>query len=359
MVRPFALRPRPVPGWLESRNSLPSVCTRRRAHSVSWAALLSDIAPNPMTTNPLILAPSGMPCRCSTDDLFCQVMPTSTKITIATLNRRKVEGQRIAMLTCYDCPTAELMCAAGIDVLLVGDTYAEVVLGHNSTLPATVDMMLEVTRAVRRGAPEAYLIGDMPYLSYQAENTAAVRNAGRFMAEAGCDAVKIEVDRQLLDTVTAMTRASIPVVAHLGLRPQSVHRIGGYRSQGKTAEQARMLIEDARAMESVGVSMLLLEAVPAEIARMITEATTLPVIGCASGPHCDGTVVVLHDMLGYNAGHPPSSVKPYLDIHTLLVNAFTRFKTDIEGRAFPADEHGIRISDSELQKLRRDLDSGS
>lgn len=299
------------------------------------------------------------PCCSRANDLFFEVMPPSTKITISTLNRRKIEGQRIAMLTCYDCPTARLMGAAGVDVLLVGDTYAEVVLGHDSTLPATVDMMLEVTRAVRRGAPDAFLVGDMPYLSYQADNTEAVHNAGRFMAEAGCDAVKIEVDRQLLDTVKAMTRASIPVVAHLGLRPQSVHRLGGYRSHGKTAVQARMLIEDARSMEAAGASILLLEAVPAEVARMITEDTALPVIGCASGPHCDGTVVVLHDLLGYNAGHPPSSVKRYLDLHDLLVNAFATFKSDIEGRTFPAGEHGIRIAEDELEQLRRDLGSGT
>lgn len=277
------------------------------------------------------------------------------KTTIAVLLARKERGEQIPMLTCYDYPTASLMAEAGIDVLLVGDTYAEVVLGHDSTLPATVELMLSITRAVRRGAPQAFLIGDMPYLSYQASTVEAIHNAGRFMAEGGCDAVKVEVDHHLADTVAAMTRATIPVVAHLGLKPQSIHMLGGYKAQGKTAAAALRLIEEARLMEEAGASMLLLEAVPMEVARNITRRTSLPVIGCACGPGCDGTVVVLHDMLGYQAGHPPKSVRRYADMHSVLVSSFAKYKTEVESGEFPTSDHGIAMDEEELAELRRQL----
>ncbi len=280
-------------------------------------------------------------------------MDDDAKVTLLALRRRKQEGVKIAMLTCYDYPTARLMAAAGIDAILVGDTYAEVCLGHRSTLPARMDTMVEITQAVRRGAPNAFLLGDMPYLSYQADCAAAVRNAGRFMAEAGCDAVKVEVDRRLLDTVEALTRATIPVCAHLGLKPQSIHQVGGYRGQGKTAQSAQALIEDARLMVQAGASMLLLEAVPMEVARIITAQSDPPVIGCVAGPHCDGTVVVLHDMLGYSAGHPPKSVKVYANLHDVLHRAFQAYREDVGGGAFPDGRHCPDLPAAELEKLER------
>lgn len=282
-------------------------------------------------------------------------MHRPAKITLSTLRQRKAEGRKIAMLTCYDYPTARLMVEAGIEALLVGDTYAEVCLGHPSTLPASLDMMITVSAAVRRGAPDAFLLGDMPYLSYQVSHADAIRNAGRFMAEAGCDAVKIEVDRRLLDVVQALTRATIPVCAHLGLKPQSVHQTGGYKGQAKTAEAALGLIEDARMMEEAGASLLLLEAVPTEVARIITRRTELPVIGCVAGPDCDGTVVVLHDMLGYQAGHPPRSVKTYADLHATLTKAFAAYGADVQSGDFPNAAHSVRMDDDELRNLERRL----
>ncbi len=283
------------------------------------------------------------------------VMSAAKKTTISTLRDRKKRGEKFAMLTCYDCPTAQFMAEAGLDTILVGDTYAEVCLGNKSTLPARMDTMIEVTTAVRLGAPNAFLLGDMPYLSYQASNSEAIHNAGRFMAEAGCDAVKLEVDRRLADTVAALARATVPVCAHLGLKPQSIHQLGGYKCQGKSADAALRLIEDAKMMEDAGACMLLLEAVPMEVARMITRRTDLPVIGCVAGPYCDGTVVVLHDMLGYKAGHPPKSLKVYADVHKILTTAFAAYQKDIINGEFPTAAHSIQMEKEELQKLERKL----
>ncbi|MCH7591849.1 MAG: 3-methyl-2-oxobutanoate hydroxymethyltransferase [Planctomycetes bacterium] len=278
-------------------------------------------------------------------------MGGSDKITIGTLRAAKRERRKISMLTCYDYSTARLMEQAGIDSLLVGDTYAEVCLGHPTTLPVTVDHMVTITAAVRRGAPSVYLVGDMPYLSYQVCPEEAIRNAGRFMAEAGCDCVKVEVDRRLVKTVDAMCAATIPVMAHLGLRPQSIQRIGGYRVQGKHAADAMRLIEDAKMMEEAGAVALLLEAVPLEVARRITESTTLPVTGIVSGPDCDGQVLVFHDMIGYGGGHPPRSVKPYAQLHELLVKAFGAYAKDVSEGNFPTMEQSVAMDPKELEKL--------
>jgi len=278
-------------------------------------------------------------------------MATRSKITLATLVSRKREKRRIPVITCYDHATAGVLEQTEVDALLVGDTYGEVCLGHSTTLPVTVDHLVTVTAAVRRGAPSKLLIGDMPYLSYQVCPEEAIHNAGKFMAEAGCDCVKVEVDRRLAGTVEAMSRATLPVMAHLGLRPQSIHQHGGYKCQGKTAPQALALVEDAKIMEDAGAVALLLEAIPIEVARIITERTALPVIGCAAGPHCDGTVVVLHDMLGFAAGHPPRSVKRYAEMHRVLADAFQAYAGDVlEGR-FPEETHGVSMSKDELERL--------
>lgn len=261
------------------------------------------------------------------------------------------------MLTCYDYTTAALMEAAEVDSLLVGDTYAEVCLGHPSTLPATVDHMVTITEAVRRGAPTAYLVGDMPYLSYQVSPEEAIRNAGRFMAQAGCDCVKVEVDRRLVKTVERMAGATIPVMAHLGLKPQSVQSVGGYKVQGKTAEEAIKIVEDAKMMESAGAVALLLEAVPEEVAAEITAGTRLPVIGIASGRNCDGQVLVMHDMLGYTAGHPPRAVKQYAHLHDVLVDAFRRYATEVAEGTFPAPDAATSMDPAQYKKLRAALAS--
>jgi len=284
-------------------------------------------------------------------------MSSRSKITISTLRAMKRDGRKISMLTCYDFATARLMEEAQVDSVLVGDTYAEVCLGHATTLPATVEHMVTITEAVRRGAPTAYLVGDMPYLSYQVSAEEAIRNAGLFMARAGCDCVKVEVDRRLVKTVEAMSAATIPVMAHLGLRPQSVQTVGGYKVQGKTSREALRLIEDAKMMEDAGAVALLLEAVPNEVATVIAESTELPVIGIVAGPGVDGQVVVLHDMLGYSAGHPPRSVKPYAQLHDVLVSAFRSFAKDVSDRAFPADSHGVAMDAQEWEQLRKALDA--
>jgi 3-methyl-2-oxobutanoate hydroxymethyltransferase len=282
--------------------------------------------------------------------------PTS-KITISSLQARKRERRKIPVLTCYDFSTARLLAAAGIDTILVGDTYAEVCLGHTSTLPVSMDQMITVTTAVRRGAPGAFLIGDMPYLSYQVDYESAIRNAGRFMAEAGCDCVKLEVDGRAAGLVEALTRATIPVMAHLGLKPQSVHRYGGYKAQGRRADEAIAIIDDARRMEESGAVALLLEAVPDDVGRAVSERTALPVIGCVSGPYCDGTVVVLHDMLGYAAGHPPRSVKRYVNLYDVLTQAFATYAADVIDNRFPTEGHGITMDADEADKLRSLLEA--
>lgn len=279
-------------------------------------------------------------------------MPRRGKITIGTLRARKRESQKISMLTCYDYATARLMQEAGVDSLLVGDTYGEVCLGHNSTLPVTLDHMVTLAEAVRRGAPSAYLVGDMPYLTYQVSPEDAIRNAGAFMSRGQCDCIKVEVDRRLVKTVEAMATATIPVMAHLGLKPQSIRSLGGYRTQGKEAVEALRIVEDAKMMEEAGAIALLLEAVPVELAQIITESTEVPVIGCASGPYCDGQVVVLHDMVGYGGGHPPRSVKQYVNLYDQLINAFRAYAQDVTEARFPAEENSVGMDALELEQLR-------
>ena len=282
-------------------------------------------------------------------------MTSRSKVTISTLRARKREGRKISMLTCYDYTTARLMEESQIDSLLVGDTYAEVCLGHPTTLPATIEHLVTIAEAVRRGAPSVYLIGDMPYLSYQVCPEDAIRNAGLFMAKAGCDCVKVEVDRRLVNTVEAMATATIPVMAHLGLKPQSIQSIGGYKVQGKQASDALRIIEDAKMMEDAGAVALLLEAVPTELAAKVTESTELPVVGCVSGPCCDGQVVVLHDMLGYGVGHPPRSVKQYLRLHDQLVDAFGAYAKEVKEGVFPTAEESVAMEPTQLEELRQAL----
>lgn len=286
-------------------------------------------------------------------------MSRSAKITINTLRALKREKQKFSMLTCYDYATACLMHEAGMPTILVGDTYGEVCLGHSTTLPVKLDHLLTVTKAVRRGAPDSYLVGDMPYLTYQVCPEEAIRNAGRFMAEAGCDCVKVEVDRRLAKTVSAMSAATIPVMAHLGLKPQSIQSIGGYLVQGRKAKAAVAIIEDAKIMEDAGAMALLLEAVPTEVAQVIVESTELPVIGIVSGPYCDGQVLVMHDMLGYSAGHPPRSVKQYAQLHDVMVEAFRSYTADVAGGKFPGPENSIAMDAEEHAAMKKRLAEGT
>jgi len=279
-------------------------------------------------------------------------MIPSARVTLATLLARKKARQPISMLTAYDHPSARIEDAAGIDCILVGDSAAQVILGHDSTLPVSLDFLVTIAAAVRRGAPRCFVIGDMPFLSYQVNVEEGVRNAGRFLVEAGCDCVKIEGDRRFVRTVEAMSTASIPVMVHLGLRPQSVRQLGGYRAQARDAAGAMRMIEDAKLLEKAGASAILLEAVPPEPAKIIAESTDLPVIGCGAGPHCDGHVVVLHDMLGLTEGATAKFVKRYADSRAGFAQAIAAYVAEIGSRAYPAPEHCYEMAAGEAEKLR-------
>jgi len=261
------------------------------------------------------------------------------KITIQTLREKKNRREPMTFLTAYDYPFAMLEQKAGIDVVLVGDSMGMVVFGYESTLPVTMDLMLPHVKAVRLGAPEVYLVGDMPYMSYQVTVSEAIRNAGRFMAECGCDAVKLEGGREVAETVRAMVNATIPVMGHIGLTPQAVAQLGGYKAQGRDLDTAKRLIEDAKILEEAGASTLLLEAVPAEVAKIITDRASVPVFGIGAGPHCDGQVLVIHDMIGMFDRHTPKFVKKYRDIGSQIIEALEEFKKDVAKRKFPGAEH--------------------
>lgn len=274
------------------------------------------------------------------------------KVTLQTLIAKKRAAQPINMLTAYDYSMARIEEAAGVDSILVGDSAAQVILGFDSTLPVTMDFMVTIAAAVRRGAPSVFLLGDMPFLSFSVSREDAIRNAGRFMVEAGCDGVKIEGDRRMAETVAAMTAAGIPVMVHLGLRPQSVHQFGGYRAQARDAESAARLVEDARLLEEAGACLLLLEAIPPEPAKIIAGATKLPVIGCGAGPHCDGHVLVLHDMLGLTGeAAGPRFVERYADARSTIESAVRAYVSDVSSRRYPASGHCYAMEAGESEKL--------
>ncbi len=256
-------------------------------------------------------------------------------------------------LTAYDYPTAILEQKAGIDVILVGDSIGMVVYGYDSTLPVTMDLMMPHVKAVRLGAPDVYLVGDMPYMSYQVSKSEAIRNGGRFMAEGACDAVKLEGGREMAGTIRAMVDASIPVMGHMGLTPQSAAQLGGYRVQGKDVATAKKLIEDADIFQEAGVSTLLLEAVPAEVARIITKRASVPVFGIGAGPHCDGQVLVIHDMIGMFDRRPAKFVKKYAEIGAQILEALGGFKKEVVEGAFPATEHCYPIPEDVAVELAR------
>ena len=269
------------------------------------------------------------------------------KVTTFQLRRKKERGEAISMLTAYDYPTAVAIDAAGIDTLLVGDSLGMVVLGYATTLPVTMDEMIHHCRAVARGAEYTFCIGDMPFLSYQVSTQEAVRNAGRFLQEGGMDAVKLEGGRERLEALEAIIGAGIPVMGHLGLTPQSVHQLGGFRAQGKTAEAAKLLLEDALALEQAGCFGLVLESIPSELGRLVSEKLSIPTIGIGAGPHCDGQVLVTHDLLGLFDRFTPRFVKQYAQIHAEMARAFAEYKAAVEGGVFPAEEHCVSMPEDE------------
>jgi 3-methyl-2-oxobutanoate hydroxymethyltransferase len=257
--------------------------------------------------------------------------------TINDLAQWKLEGRRFPMLTAYDFPTAQILDQAGIPVLLVGDSVANNVLGYETTLPVTMEEMLHHAKAVSRGATNALLVGDMPFLSYQTSVEEAIRNAGRFLKEGGMHAVKIEGPRfELVETLAA---SGIPVMGHLGLTPQSVHTMGGYRVQAKTEEAADKLLSGAMQLAKSGIFSLVLEGIPSEVARRVTESVNVPTIGIGAGPHCDGQVLVINDMLGIGGGTYPKFVKTYANLREDITRAARAFADEVEDGTFPDADH--------------------
>jgi 3-methyl-2-oxobutanoate hydroxymethyltransferase len=274
--------------------------------------------------------------------------PPSRPVTMRTLRRFVEQGEPFACLTCYDATTARWLEHAGVPVLLVGDTAAEMILGLPGTIHAPLDFLLLLTAAVKRGAPKTFVMGDMPFMSYQADEAEGIRNAGRFITEGRADSVKLEVDGSFAGLVERMARAGIPVVAHLGCRPQHVKRSGGYAAAGRTAAEARRHVADAVRMEKAGASMILIEAVPNEVSQRIVEATGIPVIGCGAGPACHGQIVVLQDLLGLTSWQP-AFASPLAEMGEALVDTATRWKDRVRRRDL--GEHPYRMLDGEAAEF--------
>jgi 3-methyl-2-oxobutanoate hydroxymethyltransferase len=277
------------------------------------------------------------------------------KVTTRTFLEKKARSEPITMLTGYDYATARAIDAAEIDSILVGDSLGMVVLGYENTLPVTMDDMLHHCKAVARGARFPLLIGDMPFMSYQTTVEEAVRNAGRFLQEAGMDAIKLEGGRERLPAIEGILDAGIPVMGHLGLTPQSVHKLGGWRAQGKTSGAALNLVHDAHALEEAGCFSIVLEAIPRQLARLVSERLEIPTIGIGAGGDCDGQVLVTHDLLGLFDRFTPKFVKQYADLHGEMARAFTGYKQDVVAGAFPAEEHSISMPEEAWDALLEEL----
>ena len=274
------------------------------------------------------------------------------KITPVDVQAMKKQGKRITMLTAYDYPMALLEDRAGIDIILVGDSLAMTVLGYENTLPVTMDEMIHHTKAVVRGAKHPLIIGDMPFMSYNSSEREAILNAGRFMKEAGADAVKLEGGASVKETVRAIVRGGIPVMGHIGLTPQTISMLGGFKVQGKDAQAAQKIIDDALALQDAGAFSVLLEAVPAPIAKMVTERLTVPTIGIGAGVHCDGQVLVVHDMLGLFDRFTPKFAKKYVNLSEVILKALDAYKEEVIKGEFPTDQHSFHIDEKELTKIK-------
>lgn len=262
------------------------------------------------------------------------------KLTAPAIQAKK-NSQKITMLTAYDASFGRLLEAAGVDILLVGDSLGMVVLGYDSTVPVTMDEMIHHAAAVRRGAPQTMLVGDMPFLSYQVSTQQAVKNSGRFFKEAGCDAVKLEGGIEICATAQAIITAGMPVMGHIGLTPQTAGKLGGFKVQGKDVESAQRLIAEAKALEEAGVFSLVLECIPDGVARVISETLTIPTIGIGAGPFCDGQVLVTHDLLGLFEKFVPSFVKGYCNLAPEIKTAVHAFRTEVEQGEFPDKAHSF------------------
>ncbi len=283
-------------------------------------------------------------------------MTDRKKITLPDLFKKMSDGVPITMITCYDYAMAYLVEKAGIDMVLTGDSLGMTMLGYEGTLPVTMDDMIRHTAAVRRGSPTSWLIGDMPYMSYQPSDETAVRNAGRFMAETGCDSVKLEGGRQMASRVRAIAEAGIPVMGHLGLTPQSVSALGGFKVQGKGAEQAARIVEDAKILEEAGAFSILFEMIPDRVQQIITQRAHIPIISLGSGPHAHGQLLIFHDMFGLYPRFTPKMAKVYGNAGEVILNGLKQYVAEVTGKTFPQPENWFGIKDEQLAELERMLD---
>jgi len=273
------------------------------------------------------------------------------RVTVADFLKMKTQGQRIVMVTSYDYPTSIIVDDVGVDSILVGDSYGMVVLGYDTTIPVTVEELLPVCQAVKRGASHSLLIGDMPFLSFQISEEGAIRNAGRFIKEGRMEAVKIEGGREMAHIAKAVSNAGIPVLGHIGLTPQTATLHGGYRIQGKSAQSGKGLLEDAKSLEEAGVFGIVLEMITEEVAKAITETVSVPTIGIGSGRHCDGQVLVLHDILGLYPRFVPRFAKQYTDLASTIRKAVGEYASEVRQGNFPGEKHVFKMEDSERNKL--------
>lgn len=274
------------------------------------------------------------------------------KLTVADIRAMKASGEKITVLTAYDASFARLLEEVGIDILLVGDSLGMVVLGYDSTVPVTMDEMLHHAKAVRRGAPASLVVGDMPFMSYQVSIPEAIFNGGRFMKEAGCDAVKLEGGQEVCATVQALVRAGIPVMGHIGLTPQTAGQLGGYKVQGKDLDSARQQLASAKALEAAGAFALVLECVPATLAQAISAAIGIPTIGIGAGVGCDGQVLVTYDLLGMFEKFTPSFVKKYTNLATPIKEAVLAYKDEVKAKAYPDAAHSFTMKLDIAEVLR-------
>jgi 3-methyl-2-oxobutanoate hydroxymethyltransferase len=273
------------------------------------------------------------------------------KVTVTDLSRMKTEGRRIVMITSYDYPTSTIADTAGVDSILVGDSYGMVVLGYDTTIPVTIEELLPVCQAVKRGASHSLLIGDMPFLSFQISEEDAIRNAGRFIKEGRMEAVKIEGGREMAHIAKAVSNAGIPVLGHIGITPQTATLHGGYKIQGKNANSAKQLIADAKSLEDAGVFGIVLEMITEEVARKITETVTVPTIGIGSGRFCNGQVLVMHDILGLYPRFVPKFAKRYTDLTSSIKEAIGEYASEVRLGTFPEEKHVFKMDNGERDKL--------
>lgn len=273
------------------------------------------------------------------------------KLMIHDFYKMKKEGKKVTWLTAYDYPTATFAEAAGLDMLLVGDSLGMCVYGYPGTVPVTMDQCIVHSEAVRRGAPNTFVIGDMPFLSYQVSDADAIINAGRFMKEASVDAVKLEGGKRVAGRIRALVDAGILVCGHIGLTPQSSGQLGGHKAQGRTVESARMVIEDALAVQEAGAQLILLEAIPPEVAGFIAKKLTIPVYSIGAGPDCDGQLLIIADLIGQFQAFSPKFVKKYADVATVVTDAMKAYVADVQAGAFPADEHCYHMIEGEKEKF--------